>query len=80
MLIHCGGSDSTVSESPFDLLFGRLFDIVYTCSRSRSTPEDDSESETPPLIPSFSDHNSDHFDEMNQTSKQRRRRTSFVAF
>ena len=37
---------------------------VYT-SDAEVVPDDDSESETPPSSPSFSDHNSDHFDEMN---------------
>jgi len=37
---------------------------VYT-SDAEVVPDDDSESEILPSSPSFSDHNSDHFDEMN---------------
>jgi hypothetical protein len=56
--------NTRTAENSSDIMSISSKSPVYT-SDAEVVPDDDSESETPPSSPSFSDHNSDHFDEMN---------------
>jgi hypothetical protein len=56
--------NTRTAENSSDIMSISSKSPTYT-SDAEVVPDDDSESETPPSSPSFSDHNSDHFDETN---------------